>query len=175
MYYYFLGQKPSSPFLKNKNKYLTNSNFEFYFWQLFFDARWIFCKFPKKYLFSRSLWFFENEKFAARILWNWTLKNNANQLQCALSKIEKKCKSLHPNADVSHVSSKVFSSKQFNSNVFKNTLLFATLILLEYSTDQRIFMDKELTVAPFVITTSVFCCRKPEAIRKTTPEPLLAE
>ena len=37
---------------------------------------------------------------------------------------------------------------------------------------QRIFMDKELTVAPFVITTSVFCCRKPEAIRKTTPEPL---
>ena len=40
---------------------------------------------------------------------------------------------------------------------------------------QRIFMDKELTVVPFVVTTSVFCCRKPEAIRKTTPEPLLAE
>ena len=40
---------------------------------------------------------------------------------------------------------------------------------------QRIFMYKELTMAPFVITTSVFCCRKPEAIRKTTPEPLLAE
>ena len=40
---------------------------------------------------------------------------------------------------------------------------------------QRIFMDKELTVAPFVITTSVFCCRKPEALRKMTPEPLLAE
>ena len=43
------------------------------------------------------------------------------------------------------------------------------------SQNQRIFMDKELTVAPFVITTSVFCCRKPETIRKTTPEPLLAE
>ena len=42
-------------------------------------------------------------------------------------------------------------------------------------THQRIFMYKELTVALFVITTSVFCCRKPEAIRKTTPEPLLAE
>ena len=40
---------------------------------------------------------------------------------------------------------------------------------------QRIFMHKELTAAPFVVTTSVFCCRKPEAIRKTTPEPLLAE
>ena len=40
---------------------------------------------------------------------------------------------------------------------------------------QRIFMDKELTVAPFVISTSVFCCRKPEVIMKTTPEPLLAE
>ena len=44
-----------------------------------------------------------------------------------------------------------------------------------YFMNQRIFMDKELTVAPFVITKSVFCCRKPEAIRKTTPEPLLAE
>ena len=33
------------------------------------------------------------------------------------------------------------------------------------SSQQRIFMDKELTVAPFIITTSVFCCRKPEAIR----------
>ena len=41
--------------------------------------------------------------------------------------------------------------------------------------NQRIFMDKELTAAPFVVTTSLFCCRKPEAIRKTTPEPLLAE
>ena len=40
---------------------------------------------------------------------------------------------------------------------------------------QRIFMYKELTAAPFVVTTSVFCCRKPEAVRKTTPEPLLAE
>ena len=28
---------------------------------------------------------------------------------------------------------------------------------------QRIFMYKELTAAPFVVTTSVFCCRKPEA------------
>ena len=41
--------------------------------------------------------------------------------------------------------------------------------------NQRIFMYKELTAAPFVVSTSVFCCRKPEAIRKTTPEPLLAE
>ena len=32
---------------------------------------------------------------------------------------------------------------------------------------QRIFMDKELTAVPFGVTTSVFCCRKPEAIRKT--------
>ena len=40
---------------------------------------------------------------------------------------------------------------------------------------QRILMDKELTAVLFGVTTSVFCCRKPEGIRKTTPEPLLAE
>ena len=44
-----------------------------------------------------------------------------------------------------------------------------------FGTSQRIFMYKELTAAPFVVITSVFCLRKTEAIRKTTPEPLLAE
>ena len=37
-FYYFLGQKPFSPFWKIK-KYLTNSNFEFFFWELAFDVK----------------------------------------------------------------------------------------------------------------------------------------
>ena len=49
------------------------------------------------------------------------------------------------------------------------------LIRLNKCSSQRIFIYKELTAAPFVVTTSVYCCRKPEAIRKTMPEPLLAE
>ena len=40
---------------------------------------------------------------------------------------------------------------------------------------QRIYMYTERTVPPIVFTKSVFCLRKPEAVRKTTPELLLAE
>ena len=49
LYYYFLGQNPFLPFLKNK-KYLTNSNFEFYFWQMFFDVKGRFLQTFKKIL-----------------------------------------------------------------------------------------------------------------------------
>ena len=35
---------------------------------------------------------------------------------------------------------------------------------------QRIYIYKEETATPLVFTTSVFCLRKPEAERKTTPE-----
>ena len=36
-FYYFLEQKPFWPFLENKIKYLTNFNFKFYWWLLFYD------------------------------------------------------------------------------------------------------------------------------------------
>ena len=49
---------------------------------------------------------------------------------------------------------------------------------LKYSTrelSKNIYIYKEETAALVVFTTSVFCLRKPEAIRKTTRELLLAE
>ena len=44
----------------------------------------------------------------------------------------------------------------------------STMVSL-YSPSQRIYIYKEETAAPFVFTSSVFCIRKPEAVRKTTP------
>ena len=88
LYYYFLGQNPFLPFLKNK-KYLTNSNFEFYFWQMFFDVKGRFLQTFKKNINFQGPCFFENENFAAQaphaprqnspIIVNWVNKNIANR------------------------------------------------------------------------------------------------
>ena len=61
--------------------------------------------FSKKYWFLRSLWFLENENFAARamhalklqIFWNWVPKNKPDQQKCVgFQKSKKITKSLHP-------------------------------------------------------------------------------
>ena len=45
----------------------------------------------------------------------------------------------------------------------------------DYVQYQRIYINREGTAPPFVIDKCVFLLREPEAVRKTTPELLLAE
>ena len=68
LFYYFLGQKPFLPFLKNKKNIKQILILNFLFGNCSFMEKESFWKLKKKYSFSRSLWFFENENFAARAL-----------------------------------------------------------------------------------------------------------